>query len=166
MLIYCSTRTVPSFPRALPWARIVSPLWGCRSVWDGCLGYMLYSRQPVLGRLRPGWTDVQCNGDRSKMRNIGVWMILVGLGIGFWQWQVNNIGSADAQDSAEQYARPGSPVTWSYSPVPAEDRYVSMAFAYLLCSVGGFAYAMSPKALELKRSGPGRVKAKSVKRQS
>jgi len=130
------------------------------------LGYVLYSRQPVLGRLRPGRTDIQGNGDRSKMRTVRVWMILVGLGIGFWQWQVNNIGAGEAQDAAEQYARPGSPVISSYSPVPAEDRYVSMAFAYLLCSVGGFAYAMSPKAPELSRSRPLRGKAKFVKRQS
>ena len=68
------------------------------------------------------------------MKDLSIWIIIVGILIGLWAWQVNNIGVSEAQQNVH--------ATY-YNPVSVEDRAIGMAFAYLICAVGGFTFVMA-----------------------
>jgi hypothetical protein len=80
-------------------------------------------------------------------------MIVIGLLIGCWQWQVNNINNEHAMEEARENAvmRGATSFSWSANSAPVEDRALGMAFAFLLCGVGCFGYAQSSNTL---RSAP------------
>lgn len=77
-------------------------------------------------------------------------MIVIGLLIGLWQWQVNNINNEHAMEEARENAavRGVTSYSWSANSVPVEDRALGTAFAFLLCGVGCFGYAQASNALQ------------------
>ena len=79
------------------------------------------------------------------MKILSILTIIVGILVGLWCWQVDNIGMAQANQAAALQAamsHQNGYVTF-YNPVPVGDRAIGMAFAYLLCIVGGFSFVMS-----------------------
>lgn len=80
------------------------------------------------------------------MKILSILTIIVGILVGLWEWQVNNIGMAVIQAEAYQAAMNNEHVLFTNSNnVPVEDRAMGMAFAYLICIVGGFMFVMSTK---------------------
>ena len=69
-------------------------------------------------------------------------MVLAGLLIGFWEWQVDIIANANAEQLASEQAavRGSNTFSWGIQPTPIADRATGMAFAFLLCGVGCFCY--------------------------
>lgn len=82
------------------------------------------------------------------LRLVSIAMVVTGLLIGFWQWQVNNINNEHAMEEARENAavRGVTSYSWGANSVPVEDRVFGMVFAFLLCGVGCAGYAQSSNA--------------------
>ena len=81
------------------------------------------------------------------MRILSILTIIVGISVGLWAWQVNNINMATTKRTVLHDAVNHETDITYYNPVSVEDRAFGMAFAYLLCAVGGFTFVMSTTRL-------------------
>ena len=75
-----------------------------------------------------------------RLRKIAVTIVAVGLLIGLWAWQVDNVSNRLAEGEARSQASSGQLISWSSQQAPVADRAMGMAFAFLLCGVGCFTY--------------------------